>query len=176
MLGKYYYSYIFNPAATTVSPMIPPLSSIFKHDSTTEIVHKAIFSPEINLKNSYAPDQTNAINEGIVYDSSDIFYLISSCITTLSVTIPHPKDHEFVTFNSYIKPGYDQMMNSTKHQLHIQLQNNLTALKTKQIIFVVIASIVLLLTGIYLCLKVYNYFNSMWKMMEAIVQFNNTEI
>jgi hypothetical protein len=106
----------------------------------------------------------------------DLFFLIVSSITTLAKTPPTSSSHDFLQFNSYIMPGYDQMMNSTKQQLTLQLATTLEKVKIKQILKSLLFTVILLVMTGYIVLKLYRYFSKMRQVMDIIVQFNNADI
>lgn len=93
--------------------------------------------------------------------NTDVFYLIQSCITTLKSRVPKRTTHEFVMFNSYIKPAYDSVMNATKHQLHHEMNRKLKTLERYQIISMVSISFVLCFAVVYLYCKIRKYFMNM---------------
>lgn len=108
--------------------------------------------------------------------NTDVYYLIQSCLTTLQTQMTRRDAHDFVMFNSYIKPGYDSVMNTTKHQLHLKMNGNLQILWMYQIISMISISLALILAVVYLCVKIYNYLVNMRQVMETIVEFSNHEI
>ncbi len=167
---------IIAPGLTFYQTHIAFITDIFMQYERDPLTIKNIFDKKINLPALYPPFASNPINEGIEYSNIDVFFIIVSSITTLRNKQPTVNNHDFVLFDSYIKPGYDDLMNSTKRQLHNQISNNLEKLKHDQLILIAIISSILLAASIYLCLKVYGYFNSMWQVMDIIIQFNNTEI
>jgi hypothetical protein len=84
--------------------------------------------------------------------------------------------HDFLQFNSYIKPGYDQMVNSTKHQLHTYNLKHLTFICSFSIISSIVLAIILVAVAILIWVKIYSYFSNMREVMDIIVQFSNEDI
>ncbi len=93
------------------------------------------------------------MNEGIVFSSVDIYLVIYSCLTTLSKHPPKQMTHDLNLLDSYIVPGYDNMLNSTKNQLHFEIQEEVSRIAFVQLIILIILSLVLILSGIYLSIR-----------------------
>lgn len=79
-------------------------------------------------------------------------------------------------FNSYLKPGYDSTINSTKNHLHERLQADFYRLEIKLAAYIGCLTVIMLLALVFLIVKIYCYFKSMNEVMEIIVQFNNSHI
>ena len=117
-LGKHYLS-IVDEGSVKVQPKIAAATADIRKYKDDPITIEALFDPSIVIPVEYLPSEINSINEGIAYSSTDLFYLIFSCIATLSNSPANRTGHDFMQLNSYISPGYDSVLNSSKAQIHL---------------------------------------------------------
>ena len=73
---------------------------------------------KINIPTTYPPLITNPANKMLKYDQIDIFYVILSCMMTLSNSKNiNRTGTDYIVLDSYLKQ-YNRMINGTKMQLH----------------------------------------------------------
>lgn len=90
--------------------------------------------------------------------------------------LPTRTSYDFLQFNSYVMPGYNEVMNTTKNELHNQLLQTLFKIKSNQIIKIVVFSLGLILFSVYVAYQLLNYFCNMKEVMEIIVQLDKKRI
>jgi hypothetical protein len=80
---------------------------------------QTLFDPEINVPATFAPLVANQVNQNASYNQIEIYFMISSSITTLSASAQiDATSSDFQMFHDYLRPGYDNMLNSTKSRFH----------------------------------------------------------
>jgi len=175
LAGEYYKKVLALGDQAIGSQHIMKLTHMFKHHEDHQETVRTVFDRRLNLPRLYPPYQANAVNRGVSYNQYDLFYLILSNIATLSSAASLNKSgQDFVQLNDYLKPSFDTMMNSTKHQFHSTLRSSLKGFRIEQIIVIIVLGVVLLLAGSCIGYQVFTYHRNMRDVLDIIVQFSNS--
>ena len=87
-------------------------------NSAGDLIKMTIFDPNLNPESIYYP----AYNYSFIANNSqtniDLFYTILSSVSSLNQPYVNRTSLEFRKYYSYLKPAYDNMMNTTKNRLH----------------------------------------------------------
>lgn len=133
---------------------------------------KILSDDSLNKPENYSAYSPNNINQGIVYDQIDLFYVIYSSLIELSAKKSIKSSTTFLQLDSYLKPSYDTLANRTKLQFHYMIQNEIAAKMDNEKYYVFgLAGVVLVAVAIA-CYKVNDYFRKMRELMDIIVQFD----
>ena len=131
-LGSNYYNHILNLGdPSQVGVEIQLLS-----EKAITLLHephiiKTIYDESINNLKLYPPFQANSLNKNISYNQIDLFYVISASIVSLKNLPIDRHSSDFVIFNSYITPSYDNLINGTKNNFHRKLQTLIGSITNK---------------------------------------------
>jgi hypothetical protein len=108
---------------TKVAAQIQSSSTNFFNGFNLELTQITIFDKHLNPPNNYTPYYNYPFLNNQTYNQVDLFYMIGSTIASLYKAPINQTSHEFQRLNSYLKPSYDNMMNTTKFLLHEQFGN-----------------------------------------------------
>jgi len=129
----------------------------------------------INVPARYPPYVVNSANKGLAYDQIDIFYVVYSSVVTLSGNSSINRlGPEYVRLDSYLKQ-YNRMTNATKVQLHNQFNQLIAETQSYQLWMMVAVVAIFLLTSLYLCYRVYFYYQKRNELVIIILQFDSAQ-
>lgn len=115
-------------------------------------------------------------NQGLAYDQVDIFYVIYSCMVTLSNSSKiNRTSSEYMRLDSYLMQ-YNRMTNSTKTQLHNRFTNLIHETQRYQLISIFFAAGLFLLAALYLAHALYLYCTNINELATIILQFDHSII
>ena len=126
-LVKNYYKMILGIGnKATVSSQISQATATLGLYLSNILTIETLSDRTLNIPKMYGPFYNNSVNRGIQYNQIDLFYVVYSSIISLSKeTSINRNGTNFKQLNSYLKPAYDEMINSTKLNFHVALQNRL---------------------------------------------------
>ena len=90
-------------------------------DNQNEI-KQTLFNLSLTPARLYPPFVRNSVNRGIRYNQYDLYYLMLSNIATLQSGNISTTSQDFIQLHNYLKPSFDKMMNTTKMNFHLQLE------------------------------------------------------
>ena len=118
VLGTNYMKSFLNVGnAKTVASQIASATSSMQTYTSLPTTMKTLFDPTLVVPVTYSPYYQYPWMGNLTYNQIDLFYVIYSSISSLNQLPINRTGVEFQKFNSFLRPSYDAMMNSTKYQL-----------------------------------------------------------
>lgn len=158
--------------ATKVNAQIQSSSTDFLNNFNLELTQITIFDQLLNPPNTYAPYYNYSFLNNQKYNQVDLFYMIASTISSLYKAPVNQTSREFQRLNSYLKPSYDNMMNTTKFALHQQFGNILDSCIKSQLLFTFLQCglFFLFLVGLFTC--AHRFIAKMRDILYILLEFN----
>jgi hypothetical protein len=104
---------------TKIANQIVQLSTSFNALQSNPVIVKTLYDTNINLAETYSPVFSSfpLPTHPPTFDQIELFYVISSSTTSLRAPV-NKNSQDFKTFDGFITPAYDNMINGTKHRFH----------------------------------------------------------
>lgn len=158
-----------------VQSKIKSLTDLLVQLAADPVMISLLTDQNINLPAIYTPYIVNSANRGLAYDQIDIFYVVYSCLITLSSSsVVNRTGVEYVKLDSYLKQ-YNRMTNSTKLQLHRQFNSLILETQRYQLWSLVAMVVVFLLTTLFLCYHLHSYYQKRNELITIILQFDHLQ-
>lgn len=169
-LGINYFGNIMGIGnATRVSADVASLSSELSALNKKANTIKTVFDSNINQNALYLPHLNDTVNLGRSYNQVGLYYLISENTNSLSVLPVDSQGKPFRLFNSYIKPGYDTLLNKAKERFHSSFQEFFADLDVRETFIAVAQVVILLILLTLVLLRIRAFFNSLKEIMRVII-------
>ena len=84
--------------------------------------------------------------------------------------------NDFVQFNSYIKPSFDVMMNTTKYQFDSSFRTLLYQIQMEQVAVTVSQIAIFIFAAIFCIYKISSFRKKMEKIMEILIEISQADI
>lgn len=102
--------------------------------------------------------------------------MIASTISSLYKAPVNQTSPEFQTLNSYLKPSYDNMMNTTKFALNQQFGNIFDSCINNQILFIVLQSGLFCIFLVVLFTCIHKFIAKMREILHILLDFNEEQL
>lgn len=162
--------------ATKVNAQIQSSSNNFLNNFNLELTQITIFDKLLNPPNTYTPYYNYSFLNDQRYNQVDLFYMIGSTISSLYKAPVNQTNREFQRLNSYLKPSYDNMMNTTKFALHRQFGNIFDSCINNQILFIVLQGGLFLIFLVVLFTCVHKFIVKMRDILHILLDFNEEQL
>jgi hypothetical protein len=176
-LGINYFKYYLSigPKAISKNKINTYTQSMQSYESQSSTI-LTLSDLIINRPNSYPPFTNNSINLGLSYNQIDLFYEIYSSIITLNNPPFNLRSYDFMQFNSYIKPGYDNLMNNTKNNFHSSFNQLFYQIQIEQVAIALAQISIFLIATIFSLYKIRVFHYKMKKVMEILIEMSPTDV
>lgn len=172
-----YMKYFLNVGnATRVNAQIQASSNNFLNNFNLELTQITIFDQLLNPPNIYAPYYNYSFLKDQNYNQVDFFYMIGSTIASLHKAPVNQTSREFQRLNSYLKPSYDNMMNTTKFALHQRFGNIFDSCINNQLLFTVLQVGLFFLFLVMLFTCVHKFIAKMRDILHILLDFNEEQL
>ena len=112
-------------------------------------------------------------NHNLTFDQIDLFFEISSTIMTLKNLPIDRQQQDFKVFNSYIKPSYDNLINSTKVAFHQEFQSQLEKIYLVEMYSLLGISFIALVFLVFLLFRVIKFLARPKVVMKVLTEVKN---